>query len=265
MRKKLLSVLLTIAMLFSVLPAGLGLSAGAREDVNLALLPGVIASADSSENDSLTADKAIDGDTTSRTSRWSSENNWEDNHHWLALRFPQAVEANSVKIVWERANVENYVLEYSEDGSVWEPIQAFTQRPAELTQTVAFGQTITMQYIRLRTEKMCVDPEVDVLFQYYQNASLFEFEVYGQRKTTETQILNVARLDGVKATSDSSENDSLTADKAIDGNLTDRASRWSSENNWEDNNHWLQLEFPETIRLHSASIYWERADRKSVV
>ena len=60
---------------------------------------------------------------------------------------------------------------------------------------------------------------------------------------------NLALQKGVTATSDSSENDTLLAAMAIDGNDWDLQSRWSSENNWEDASHYIELEFPEEISV----------------
>ena len=74
---------------------------------------------------------------------------------------------------------------------------------------------------------------------------------------------NLARMRGVIATCDSTENGELTADKAIDGNDEDRASRWSSENNREDASHYIELEFPEEISVSFVILKWERRNAVS--
>ncbi|MDE7246368.1 MAG: discoidin domain-containing protein, partial [Lachnospiraceae bacterium] len=71
---------------------------------------------------------------------------------------------------------------------------------------------------------------------------------------------NLALKRGVKATCDSVEQETLSAAMAIDGNDTDRASRWSSENNREDASHYMQLEFPEEISVSFVVLKWERAN-----
>lgn len=69
---------------------------------------------------------------------------------------------------------------------------------------------------------------------------------------------NLALQRGVTATSDSTENAELTAAKAIDGDDSTPASRWSSENNWEDASHYIQLEFPTEISVSFVVLKWER-------
>ena len=39
--------------------------------------------------------------------------------------------------------------------------------------------------------------------------------------------------------------------KRIDGDDETLSSRWSSENNWEDASHYIELEFPEEISVSS--------------
>lgn len=69
---------------------------------------------------------------------------------------------------------------------------------------------------------------------------------------------NLARKKGVIATCDSVEKESLSAAMAIDGDDQTLASRWSSENNWEDASHYIQLEFPEEISVSFVVLKWER-------
>ncbi len=236
-------------------------AAKASRYTNMARMAGVTATSDSTENDNLTADKAIDGDTVNRPSRWSSANDEENHAHWLMLAFPQEIKAYSVQIYWEQRNAEIYEVESSLDGESWQTIQRFEQIPADKHQEIVFDEAVTMKYIRLRTEKMCIDQDVDVMFLYYQNVSLYEFEVYGELAPTyHIEIQNVARKEGVAASADTSEPESLSPDKVIDGDTVTRASRWSSENNWEDNNHWICLAFPQVERIHSVKLFWEQTN-----
>lgn len=71
---------------------------------------------------------------------------------------------------------------------------------------------------------------------------------------------NLALRKGVKATSDSVEQEALSAAMAVDGNDVDRSSRWSSENNREDASHYIRLEFPEEISVSFVVLKWERAN-----
>lgn len=76
----------------------------------------------------------------------------------------------------------------------------------------------------------------------------------------ESRNPNLALGKGVKATSDSVEQEALSAVMAIDGNDEDRASRWSSENNREDASHYIRLEFPTEISVSFVVLKWERAN-----
>ena len=69
---------------------------------------------------------------------------------------------------------------------------------------------------------------------------------------------NLLRLPGVKAKADSRENADFGASAAIDGICEDRNLRWSSENNWEDPEHWLQVAFPQETAVGAVRIFWER-------
>lgn len=74
---------------------------------------------------------------------------------------------------------------------------------------------------------------------------------------------NLALQKGVRASSDSAENEDLTADKAIDGDDQDRLSRWSSANDWENAHHYIELEFPEEISVSFVVLKWERRNAVS--
>lgn len=69
---------------------------------------------------------------------------------------------------------------------------------------------------------------------------------------------NLALRRGVKARCDSTENEELTADRVIDGEDQDRASRWSSANDWDSAEHYIELEFPEEISVSFVVLKWER-------
>ncbi|MDE5931700.1 MAG: hypothetical protein K2H40_04360 [Lachnospiraceae bacterium] len=80
-----------IAAISLAVKSGFDFSAGgifAEKSANLALQRGVKATCDSVEVADLSAEKAIDGDDESLSSRWSSENNWENASHYIELEFP---------------------------------------------------------------------------------------------------------------------------------------------------------------------------------
>ena len=120
--KRICAMLLAVCLTITAGGAG-NIKAQAAEKAsrytNMARMAGVTATSDSTENSSLTADKAIDGDTVNRPSRWSSANDEENHAHWLMLAFPQEIKAYSVQIYWEQRNAEIYEVESSLDGESW--------------------------------------------------------------------------------------------------------------------------------------------------
>ena len=118
---------------------------------NLALQKGVIATCDSVENEALSADRVIDGDDSTLSSRWSSENNWEDASHYIQLEFPEEISVSFVVLKWERRNVVSYALEGSADGENWEVLQSFDRAPETKRQEIALDEAVSVRFLRLST------------------------------------------------------------------------------------------------------------------
>jgi cysteine-rich repeat protein len=79
----------------------------------------VEAAASSTENSIKTADKAIDGDTSSSDSRWSSA---FSDPQWLRIDYGATRKISRVWIKWENAASADYDLQTSDDGSSWTTI-----------------------------------------------------------------------------------------------------------------------------------------------
>ena len=149
---------------------------GAGRSRNLARRKGVIATCDSVEKESLSAAMAVDGDDQTLTSRWSSENNWEDASHYIQLEFPEEISVSFVVLKWERRNVISYALESSLDGETWEILQRFDTAPAAKQQEIVLDEAEQARFLRLST--YAVSKEEADYSNLYQNVSLYEFEVY---------------------------------------------------------------------------------------
>lgn len=154
---------------------------GAGRSRNLARRKGVIATCDSVEKESLSAAMAVDGDDQTLTSRWSSENNWEDASHYIQLEFPEEISVSFVVLKWERRNVISYALESSLDGETWEILQRFDTAPAAKQQEIVLDEAVQARFLRLST--YAVSKEEADYSNLYQNVSLYEFEVYGDKPT----------------------------------------------------------------------------------
>ena len=180
-KKKLYAIIICVCVLTVLTVAGmtaLFFNRSQRSD-NLAGRKGVIATCDSTENDELSADKAIDGNDTDLTSRWSSENNREDASHYIELEFPEEISVSFVVLKWERRNVISYALEGSLDGENWEVLKDFDTAPEVNNQEIALDQAVTVKYLRLSTYAVS-DREEDYS-NFYRNVSLYEFEVYADK------------------------------------------------------------------------------------
>ncbi len=148
---------------------------------NLALKKGVKATCDSVEQESLSAAMAIDGNDHDLASRWSSENNRENASHYIQLEFPEEISVSFVVLKWERANAVSYALEGSVDGAVYETLASFDVAPETLRQEIVLDAPAGVRFLRLST--YAVSKESADFSDLYQNVSLYEFEVYGDKPT----------------------------------------------------------------------------------
>ena len=150
-----------------------------HEEENLARKKGVKATCDSAETEELSAEKAIDGDDETLSSRWSSENNWEDASHYIELEFPEEISVSFVILKWERTNVTSYRLEGSLDGDEWVVLADFKQAPETKRQEIPLTEPATVRFLRLST--YAVSQREEDYSNLYQNVSLYEFEVYADK------------------------------------------------------------------------------------
>lgn len=146
---------------------------------NLALMKGVTATCDSTEKEELSADMAIDGDDETLSSRWSSENNWEDASHYIELEFPEEISVSFVVLKWERRNAVSYALEGSLNGSDWTVLKSYDTAPEAKNQEIILDEAVRVRYLRLSVEE--VSKREEDYSNLYQNVSLYEFEVYADK------------------------------------------------------------------------------------
>ncbi|MCH5255985.1 MAG: family 20 glycosylhydrolase [Lachnospiraceae bacterium] len=181
-RKKISAILiivLFIAVGAAIIVAQVPVRNNKSANQNLALMKGVKAVVDSVETDELSADKAIDGDDETLSSRWSSENNWENASHYIELEFPEEISVSFVVLKWERRNVTSYQLESSLDGEEWNVVEKFDHAPELKRQEIALAETETVKFLRLSTN--AVSQNEEDYSNLYQNVSLYEFEVYADK------------------------------------------------------------------------------------
>lgn len=76
----------------------------------------------------------------------------------------------------------------------------------------------------------------------------------------ETAGENLVLHAGVKVSADSEESSAFSAEKVRDGVSDEADLRWSSANDWENNEHWLKICFPQEVEVGVVRIYWERTN-----
>lgn len=129
----------------------------------------------SHETTDLTADKAFDGDTSTRESRWSS--NTGDAPHWLYVDLGEARDITTVRIYWETRKATNYEIQISDDARNWTPVKTINNRPASTTDTITLDETKRARYVRLYISATTAeDPDGGVI---WNSISVYEMEVYG--------------------------------------------------------------------------------------
>lgn len=145
---------------------------------NLILQKKAKLTADSEEGKDFRAMYAGDGNHTDETLRWSSENDWENNDHWLMADFGEPVSIGAVRIYWERTNAKGYALEYSQDKENWQQASVFEEAPEQKKQQIVLNEPVEARYFRLHVTDVL--KEESDLSLYYQNVSVQELEVYRQ-------------------------------------------------------------------------------------
>lgn len=129
----------------------------------------------SNENADLNASKAFDGDTSSRSSRWSSNDG--NAPHWLYVDLGEARDIKTVRIYWETRKATNYEIQISDDAQNWTPVKTINNRPASTTDTITLDETEHAQYVRLYISAATAeDPDGGVT---WNTISVYEMEVYG--------------------------------------------------------------------------------------
>lgn len=129
----------------------------------------------SNETADLTVDKAFDGDTSTRASRWSS--NVGNPPHWLYVDLGEQRDVKTVRIFWETRKATNYEIQVSDDAQDWDTVKTLTERPASTTDTITLDDTVQARYVRLYISASdAEDPDGGVT---WNSISVYEMEVYG--------------------------------------------------------------------------------------
>ena len=250
--KRGLAALLAAVMLTS----GLAASAAAQpkaDNVNLARLDGVVATASDTETDKFPPSATIDGNYED-TSRWGTNNDGKGTtERWLQLDLGARYSIDSFKVFWEKTNIQDYTIETSTDGSEWTQQVVVTGAAAAREVEHQLENAVVARYVRLSVTKYGQS------VSKWWNVGVREFEVYGNDEVVPV-IGNLARLSGVTATASDTETDQFPPSATIDGNY-DEASRWGTNNDGKGTTErWLQLNLGEERTITGFKVFWEKTN-----
>lgn len=134
----------------------------------------------SNEDGNLTGEKAIDGNTSARESRWATKTGARP--AWIQLDFGSARDVKTFRVYWETRKPKSVKFQYADGESApvkdseWTTAKE-TGRPSKKTQTVSLEKAVKARYVRVLVEDWdALDPDGGV---EWDNISMHELEVYG--------------------------------------------------------------------------------------
>lgn len=134
----------------------------------------------SNEDGNLTGEKAIDGDTSARESRWATKTGARP--AWIQLDFGSTRDVKTFRVYWETRKPKSVKFQYADGESApakdseWTTAKE-TGRPSKKTQTVSLEKAVKARYVRVLVEDWdALDPDGGV---EWDNISMHELEVYG--------------------------------------------------------------------------------------
>lgn len=151
----------------------------------------VTATCSNTEESGHTADKVIDGDTSSNASRWTTVSDGAGTtERWIKLDLGAQRSFSRVNIYWNELNATNYVIETSPTGAdgSWTPQVTKTEKPDSSYMVYRFSSSVQARYVRLRVTAYDHAAGLSNWF----NVSVYEIEVY--RDDAAVPVPTVAEL-----------------------------------------------------------------------
>lgn len=139
------------------------------------------AAADSTEDNSLIAAKAFDGNTKDRSSRWSSA--VADAPHWIYVDLGKEMDVKTVCIFWETRKATDYKIQIANTAeapaeSDWKDVKHVQDRPKALKDAIVLDKVEKARYVRLYINSFTKnDPDNEGAS--WNSISIYEMEVYG--------------------------------------------------------------------------------------
>ncbi|MBS5145045.1 MAG: discoidin domain-containing protein [Butyricicoccus pullicaecorum] len=150
---------------------------------NLARQEGVTATESNVEaGTDFNADKARDGDRTSKSSRWATDQNVEN--PTITYDLGQTRTIGGVVIYWEQSSASHYFIETSTDGNKWDVQKELKKKTENLVEKIDFDNAVQARHIRVRVEEYSSTS--------WNNVAMYEFEVYQEKPSTIKDASSVA-------------------------------------------------------------------------
>lgn len=136
----------------------------------------------SNEAEGLNANKAFDGDTSARDSRWSSK--MGNAPHWVFVDLGETKDVKTIRIYWETRKATEYRIQVADtvtdtttgEGN-WKDVATFTEHPSSTTDTITLANVEKARYVRLYINNFtAADPDGS---GSWNSISIYEMEVYG--------------------------------------------------------------------------------------
>ncbi len=126
-----------------------------------------------SESSSLTPDKALDGNSSSRFAAGGGC----AHDTWYILDLGDDYTLSSVRINWEAAHPSSYVLELSSDGQTYKELKTVTGAATGWVETAVSG---TGRFLRIREKTRALAP---------YGFSMYDLEVYGEKAASSNSAM----------------------------------------------------------------------------
>lgn len=186
---------------------------------NIALNKTVTSSGNETAN--WTAEKVVDGDLTSKDSRWSS--NYDD-AAWLTIDLGKGYNVDHIKVYWEAAFAKQYKMLVSETGADGDWVEVYNEtNGAEGLADIKFDMKSNIRYVKFQ------GVERTVVAGGKWGYSMYEIEVYGDMLENDPDIdpdkdyQNVALHKEASSTHHHfGDGIDRVANYAVDGDLTTR-------------------------------------------
>lgn len=163
-------------------------AAPSTQDPQQNVARGKSAVADSEEANALGAAKAVDGNTTSSSSRWASAvdatASQDGGPHWIYVDLGQQRDVKCVRVFWELRKAKGYKIQIANgdsapaaDSSDWQTVYTNDGHPSSKTDLITLDQVHQARFVRLYIDhNTYADPDGGVA---WGNVSIYELEVYG--------------------------------------------------------------------------------------